>query len=72
MRTHDMPKNRCPYCGYACEAATSIKGRGGPRPGSLSVCLACADISVFTEALSLRKMTEEEWNALGELRAEKL
>ena len=59
---------RCPKCGGPCDAWTGIGERepAVPTPGSISMCVTCGTILVFTEslattrALSLRVATDAE------------
>jgi hypothetical protein len=56
----DIPKNRCPFCGYLSEAA-STPGDKSPEPGSIAVCMSCASVLVFDNDLLLRAMTQAEF-----------
>lgn len=56
----------CPTCGYLVDA-TSFVGEDGtddhvpPMDGNVSICLACASISIFTDGVTrLRLPTVEE------------
>lgn len=48
MSTKDAPENtwrhkhKCPYCGYECDAATSLdEPNAMPEVGSIAFCLKC-------------------------------
>jgi hypothetical protein len=56
---------RCPFCGLANDAVTSINANEGPKDGDLSVCIGCYRFSVFTDGVTkLRPTNEEEDRAL--------
>lgn len=66
-----MTERRCPYCRSLCDDHTSL-GLGMkiyfmPEPGALSVCAYCAEVSVFTEDLQLRRAGFEDLVALTSL-----
>ena len=50
----------CPPCGNVIEWATHTDGTSVPGPGDLAVCSYCGHVSVFTEDLSIRQLTEDE------------
>lgn len=65
----------CPYCGAHADAATRVAPRrekedmpGGsaelsgrpPTPGSVSICIKCAEYSLFDDDLKLRRPLEIE------------
>jgi len=56
----DIPKSRCPFCGYRSEAA-STPGDKSPEPGHIAVCISCASVLMFNEDLRLRAMTQGEF-----------
>jgi hypothetical protein len=63
--TPRLPKDHCPECGYALDAASTPDGRKGssqpqPKPGDITLCLKCAAVFVFDEQLRVRPLTEEE------------
>lgn len=54
---------RCPGCGTLNDAATSVDARDSHRPlhaGALSICTQCLHLSIFTDDLSLRELTDQE------------
>jgi len=59
MRSTELPPNvTCPWCGYIHDAATSAmrsKPDAVPEPGDVSICLMCAQPSVYTETMRVRK-----------------
>jgi len=57
----EIKPHRCPYCGKENHKATNPLGSDIiPPPGSLSLCIGCAGISIFNDDLTTRKPTEEE------------
>jgi hypothetical protein len=62
MEDNFIPPVKCPYCGYKMDAATGVfDGEGhSPTPGSISICLNCGKVAVFTEELGMRLPTPEE------------
>jgi len=56
----DIPKSRCPFCGYLSEEA-SAPGDASPKPGHVAVCISCASVLVFNDDLRLRAMTPTEF-----------
>lgn len=61
---HDISKcdapSACPTCGKKLNGATKIDGKGGPRPGDISVCFYCTSFLVFGDDLELALMTADE------------
>jgi hypothetical protein len=55
-----LPEQRCSRCGYRMDATTSAFGEHKPKPGDVSLCMACGGVSVFTETLHMRAPTPEE------------
>lgn len=64
MTTYEMPVTTCPVCYANHDRATTASGDGAPEPGSMSVCVRCHTILVFTPGLSLRIATTAEAAAL--------
>lgn len=59
VTTH-VPSDRCPFCGYTRDMASSLTGCAGPEAGDVSVCLKCAGVGVLDGALSVRLPTSAE------------
>ena len=61
--SEDRPfDHECPHCG---ERMNGLAGpAGSPAEGDVTLCVYCANISLFTEQLTLRKATPEEVGAL--------
>lgn len=61
---------KCPKCGIYLDGASDSHGVGAtPKPGDISICYYCGTFLVFNlvdEKLSLRKLTDEEFDALPE------
>jgi hypothetical protein len=51
----------CPYCGPTAEA---LLGPGRPTPGGLAMCAQCRVFLIFTESLTQRVLSNQEWAAL--------
>lgn len=64
-----MPTCKCPTCGHVLDAAT---GDDGPQPGDLSVCAHCTGLSVVTDQLALRQMTQAEIDLLPPARRQEI
>lgn len=50
----------CAHCGVEHAAVSSLFGSARPTPGAFSVCIECAEVSVFTHTLALRAPTLSE------------
>ena len=61
MSTLEVPHS-CPHCGTAMECLSGIDHDTPPKPGNVnvSVCAECSGISIITEGLTLRPLTEIE------------
>lgn len=61
MTENVVPLTLCPHCGYPIDRASSAKGgANAPRPGDLSICLACAGILIFGDDLRSRALNDSE------------
>lgn len=56
----EVPPSPCPYCGAVHDLASGLDNREKPDSNSVSVCLKCAGISLFTDELTLREPTARE------------
>jgi hypothetical protein len=57
----------CPGCGEFQDGCTAIQpGCPPPEPGNISICWKCAEICIFTEIQTLRKVTKEEWDSFSD------
>ena len=65
MTTTRTPESACSSCGTLNDAATSVDGERGPRPGSVTVCLQCGHIMAFDLDLRLRELTDKEAYAVA-------
>jgi hypothetical protein len=61
--TTRMPPQACPRCGKMLDANDGEKGHV-PQPGALTVCVACAAVSVFSDEMRLLAVTPDEFEAL--------
>jgi hypothetical protein len=66
-RYHDYetPDTNCPGCGKDINGALASRVQSPPpKPGDLSVCAYCAVAGVFTDDLTVRALTADEFEAL--------
>lgn len=61
-------EDACPICFHELDSATDIVGNDKPKPGDLSVCLYCAELLVFDDAL--RHVSLDENGGLESLEPE--
>lgn len=60
-----VPTSMCPTCGYVLDAAGLVDGTvGRPTTGDITGCMACGQPLVYGDAMQVRKMTQEEYDAL--------
>jgi hypothetical protein len=60
--TYDIRETQCPECGYKIELAvtvTEVELRA-PKPGDVSVCFNCGQLSVWDKERRLRRPSLEE------------
>lgn len=55
---------RCPACQTALTGATAVNLLAAPQPGDLSVCCHCTQLLIFNTDITVRQLTDEEFNAL--------
>jgi hypothetical protein len=55
-----IPPQHCPHCGYELLAASSISGAKKPTPGAITVCIGCAGLLCFNDAMKLVTISAEE------------
>jgi hypothetical protein len=53
LKDTPVPLSRCPYCEAPLDEASGVYERG-PEPGDYSVCLICASLLRFDDAMQLR------------------
>lgn len=61
-----LPEDRCPKCGGKLDAATGAESGPGPEAGDLSVCIHCLAMLQFDPNLRLKRLTDDEFEALPE------
>lgn len=66
MTTHRTTAEKCPSCGEAQDALTSMIGDGKPEPGSFTVCWKCGEICVLDEDRKRKPMSREDYEKLSE------
>ena len=62
-----VPATECPICGKKLDAASSVSDTGAyhePRPGSLTVCVACGGWLIFKADMTYRRMNADDIGAL--------
>lgn len=60
----------CPYCFRKNDAATAIDEKAAqqgvaPKEGDISICIGCAEISIYTEEVILRKFKEGDLTGIS-------
>ena len=50
----------CPNCFERLDAASSLEGKS-PKPGDYAVCAYCGAILIYSTALELRSVNEDDW-----------
>ena len=58
-------ENICPYCGTKLDIATKVNNfkidnESMPKPGAISLCFSCGELSIFNDGLYMRKMTQKD------------
>ena len=64
-KTSVVPRQHCPACQAPLNRATHPTARVGPKPGDLNVCIRCAVVMMWDEALKLRELNAEEQLSLA-------
>lgn len=59
----------CPNCKKSAECQTGINAEV-PDPGSVSICMYCAQVNVFEVDMSLRAITAGELNGIMAVKPE--
>lgn len=57
---YPMPPSNCPTCDTSFTSVTPLANQPAPRPGSATLCANCAEVLVFTDALTVRLPHREE------------
>lgn len=69
-RAKRPPPSKCPTCGEKTVVRASMglvgeeQSNQDVEPGSLNVCACCAGVSIFTEKLTMRSLTQKERDEL--------
>lgn len=58
-----IKENNCRNCGHTLDACTAIEDGATPSTGDISICLYCGELSAFTEDLTIRKVSKEEFES---------
>jgi len=56
--TVTIPKQHCRSCGHLLDAASGLEGT--PKPGSVTLCIRCGTIHLFTPKMRVRLPTDGE------------
>lgn len=57
------PNSECPVCRRPVDAAAHDKDYT-PKEDNISICMSCTAVLIFNKDLTIRAMTEEEWDCL--------
>jgi hypothetical protein len=61
-----VDEHPCPHCGVGLDHVTMADGeKNGPKPGDISICQVCGEITRFTETLSYRPLVVEDADDLA-------
>ena len=55
----------CKKCGKGLDAHTG-EGDHSPTEGSISICIRCANVAIYTKDMKLRELTEEDKKSIKE------
>ena len=62
---HRLEPDKCPTCKNKLNAATSIDGEEAkPEPNDITICVNCAQVLRFDDALKLCIMTVDDFDNL--------
>lgn len=64
MQTTIIKPTFCPSCGHKIDRTSSVHGDYGPAEGDISLCIRCANVSIFDSELGLRRPSMREFNQL--------
>lgn len=65
MRSLQLPKSSCPWCGQEVDYCSTPSGLNSPSKGDLSICAHCAGLVRFDTKLTLQKLDEEALRQLA-------
>lgn len=54
----ETPESTCCECGHKVNMAS---GEGTPSPGDFSLCIECASLNVFSDGITFRQPTLDEY-----------
>lgn len=67
LTTKTTPKGHCPTCAAPFDAHTCMNHPAShPSPGSITVCIYCANVLVFGDNLTLRELSFDDLAELPE------
>jgi hypothetical protein len=63
VKDYTIFEQQCPFCGHRCNRCATTDD-APPKPGDISLCLRCAEVSVFDRELRLRRASPRELTRL--------
>lgn len=54
-----IPTQHCPYCKYEVDRTDGLESYK-PKPGDISLCLKCMEVSLFDDGMILRAPNDKE------------
>lgn len=64
--TTRMKPEPCIECGHPLDAATlPFNQKVKPRPGDISMCIACGHLTAFNASMRLRELTAKEMHDIA-------
>lgn len=61
MSEYDLPKGACLACGHGVDAASDFATHPRkPKPGDITICVACGHLMGFNPDLTLRELNTAE------------
>lgn len=64
MKTTDMPSCTCPHCQVPLDKATDPRNENVPAENDVTICVACGSVLMFNADLTVRELTDTEYEAL--------
>lgn len=61
-----IPGQKCPYCSKLNDATGVLDDEVKPKEGDFSICLYCTEISRYTGAGGLAKLSETDLDLLAD------
>ena len=69
MSAHRLADLACPHCGDVLADVTALESELvpptlRPEPGAVAMCLACGGFTIFADDLTLRVLSDEQFDDL--------